>query len=320
MPVGEDHIFPHDGVERTYKMYKPDNLAPGAPMVFVLHGMSSNSTWSYLTGFNDLAEEHGFLAVYPQSYLKLITFGKAGGKQDDSGKDDFTDFLGDKAKNCKEGETFTAMGMEILCQNGLLTTQQLRWNNENADHLFDGQSDVSFLTALAKSLQDEFDLSREKTFVAGFSNGGYMSYTLMCQASDVFAAAGVVAGLIDVEVLKKCSLDRPKPVIHIHGAEDGMVPISGEIDKSTGIAMVSAEDIVQYFANLNESVTTTEMQVTDNTTLKTYIPEGNGAEVHYYRIENHDHFWPGSDPGEKGYNDESGINASELIWSFFSRL
>ena len=142
----------------------------------------------------------------------------------------------------------------------------------------------------------------------------------MCQASDVFAAAGVVAGLIDVEVLKKCSLDRPKPVFHIHGAEDGMVPISGETDKSTGIAMVSAQDIVQYFANLNESVTTTETQVTDNTTLKTYIPEGNGAEVHYYRIENHDHFWPGSDPGEKGYNDESGINASELIWSFFSRL
>ena len=158
MPVGEDHIFPHDGVERTYKMYKPDNgtwcadgLCPAC--------MTSNSTWSYLTGFNDLAEEHGFLAVYPQSYpvdhVRWVV------SKTTLARMTLPTFC-DKAKNCKEGETFTAMGMEILCQNGLLTTQQLRWNNENADHLFDGQSDVSFLTALAKSLQDEFDLSREK--------------------------------------------------------------------------------------------------------------------------------------------------------------
>ena len=38
------------------------------------------------------------------------------------------------------------------------------------------------------------------------------------------------------------------------------------------------------------------------------------------RIEDYDRFWPGGDPGEKAYNDESGLNASELIWSFFSRL
>jgi len=38
------------------------------------------------------------------------------------------------------------------------------------------------------------------------------------------------------------------------------------------------------------------------------------------RIEDCDRFWPGGDPGEKAYNDESGLNASELIWSFFSRL
>ena len=157
MPVGEDHVFPHDGVERTYKMYKPKNLAPGAPMVFVLHGMTSNSTWSYLAGFNELAEEHGFLAVYPQSHRKLITFGKAGDKgkkkgdtgksgagKGDTGKDDYTDWLGEKAKTCKEGESFMANGMEILCIDGMLTTRQLRWNNENADDLFDGQSDVAF--------------------------------------------------------------------------------------------------------------------------------------------------------------------------------
>ena len=72
MSVGEDHTFVHDGMERTYKMYRPENLAANAPMVFVLHGMTSSSTWSYMAGFNELAQEHVFLAVYPQSHLKLI--------------------------------------------------------------------------------------------------------------------------------------------------------------------------------------------------------------------------------------------------------
>ena len=52
MTVGMDHAFVHDGMERTYKMYRPQTLADNAPMVFVLHGMSSDSTWSYMAGFN----------------------------------------------------------------------------------------------------------------------------------------------------------------------------------------------------------------------------------------------------------------------------
>lgn len=318
MSVGEDHTFVHDGMERTYKMYRPENLAANAPMVFVLHGMTSSSTWSYMAGFNELAQEQGFLAVYPQSHLKLIELdgsdGKSGGKKADMS------WLGDKAGSCREGESFTANGLEIVCKDGALTTSMARWNNENADHLFDGQSDVEFLSALARSMQQEFQLDRQKTFVAGFSNGGYMSYTLMCQAGDVFKAAGVVAGLIDVDVFYKCTPDGPKPIIHIHGADDGMVPITGNVDKGTGATLPGAQEIVEYFANLNDSVTPERLQVTDNANLTIYRPEAGGAEVHYYRIENHDHVWPGGDTGAKKIKDESGLDASKLIWDFFARL
>ena len=177
---------------------------------------------------------------------------------------------------------------------------------------------VAFLSALAKSLQEEHRLNPSKTFVAGFSNGGYMSYTLMCQAADVFNAAGIVAGLIDVEVLRNCAPDGPKPIIHIHGAEDGMVPIDGDVDKNTGAAVPGAREIVEHFANLNDSVSKETIEVNANATLTVYRPASGNAEVHYYRIENHDHVWPGGDPGAKTIKDESGLDASELIWAFFS--
>jgi poly(3-hydroxybutyrate) depolymerase len=124
MPVGKDYAFDHDGMERSYKMYRPEKLAHNAPLVFVLHGMTSNSAWSYLAGFNELAEEHGFLAVYPQSHLKLIQFDGGDGK---SGKKADMSWLGEKANSCKEGESFMANGLEIVCKDGVLTPICEKW-------------------------------------------------------------------------------------------------------------------------------------------------------------------------------------------------
>lgn len=279
--VGEDHVFTNGDVDRTYKMYRPKNLADNAPLVFVLHGMGSSSTWSYRVGFNDLAEEHGFFVVQPQALV---------------------------------------MGLDMVCKNGLLTGGIVRWNDDNEDSKYRGQSDVEYLSALAGFLQEKYNLDPEKTFVTGFSNGGFMSYTLMCQAGEVFKAAAPVAGLANAQVFRECAPGGPKPILHIHGAEDGLVPIAGNRGGGGKSTSPGAQDLVAYFADLNDSVTTEKFKVTDNTTLTLYNPKRGGAEVRYYRIENHDHIWPGGDLGKKGYKDHSGIKATEVIWDFFSRL
>ena len=56
----------------------------------------------------------------------------------------------------------------------------------------------------------------------------------------------------------------------------------------------------------NHSVSTESVQVTDNANLTRYRPESGGAEVHYYRVEKHDHVWPGGDTDAKKTKDESG--------------
>lgn len=60
----------HDGLDRTYRIYIPTsvNATTRVPLVFVLHGGGGNSrqTMNY-TDFNALADQHGFIVVYPDA-------------------------------------------------------------------------------------------------------------------------------------------------------------------------------------------------------------------------------------------------------------
>ncbi|MBL0340703.1 MAG: T9SS type A sorting domain-containing protein [Bacteroidetes bacterium] len=57
-----------DGLTRNYIVYLPSTYTPGSsfPLVFVLHGFTqSSSTIMDVSGFNDVAEDNDFIAVYP---------------------------------------------------------------------------------------------------------------------------------------------------------------------------------------------------------------------------------------------------------------
>ena len=72
-PMGEatSHVGAVGGRERTFIEYVPRALKPGAPLVFVLHpsggdaaGMRRLSNYE----FDELADKHGFLVVYPDGF------------------------------------------------------------------------------------------------------------------------------------------------------------------------------------------------------------------------------------------------------------
>ena len=69
-----DFFFDHNGVNRLYTLYKPDNLKEKAPLVFVLHGYTSNSTniMNY-SKMNDIADQNGFMVCYPQGTTNIFT-------------------------------------------------------------------------------------------------------------------------------------------------------------------------------------------------------------------------------------------------------
>ena len=69
-----DFFFNHNGLNRMYTLYKPDNLKEKAPLVFILHGYTSNSTniMNY-SAMNSIADQHGFMVCYPQGTRNLYT-------------------------------------------------------------------------------------------------------------------------------------------------------------------------------------------------------------------------------------------------------
>ncbi|MEO2085327.1 MAG: PHB depolymerase family esterase, partial [Marinoscillum sp.] len=66
----ECEIYYHGGESRGYILYKPVNLSENAPLVFVLHGYTSNApTIRNITKMNRIADQHGFVVCYPQGTI-----------------------------------------------------------------------------------------------------------------------------------------------------------------------------------------------------------------------------------------------------------
>lgn len=59
--------YTHDGLERSYILYLPDELPDQVPLVVVLHGYYSNAEQIMgYSEFNQLADQNGFAVCYPQ--------------------------------------------------------------------------------------------------------------------------------------------------------------------------------------------------------------------------------------------------------------
>ncbi len=52
---------------REYILYVPDGVSESPPLVICMHGLGSNAEQqSTISGFNDIADQEGFIAIYPQ--------------------------------------------------------------------------------------------------------------------------------------------------------------------------------------------------------------------------------------------------------------
>lgn len=68
--TARQQTFLHQGVERSFLYYAPKDLPPNAPLVLVFHGFTSNAqTIMDYSGYNQLADQHGFAVAYPQGSI-----------------------------------------------------------------------------------------------------------------------------------------------------------------------------------------------------------------------------------------------------------
>ena len=218
----------------------------------------------------------------------------------------------------------------------VFATRGRNWNDGRRSQdgePFDSGDDVSFLADLVLSLAEQYNIDRERIFVAGISNGAMMSIRLVCERRDVFAGAGVVASPMQDDF--ECADPQATPMIFIHGDQDTLLPVDGgRVAKAFGRdrgAVLSMTATMAYWANVNQcardgNVATKETAVPDRvddgmrSTVTFY--QKCAAPLAYVKVEGGGHSWPGSRERGRLRQRISGaktrdFNGTAAITSFF---
>ena len=199
--INEERKITVDGKTRKYWLYVPASVAgkTDVPVVFSLHGRGNNDKPED-TGkpiFTSLANEKGFIVVYPQGR-------NAGDAQD------IKDYPGDDWKKGFGGNT----GWEAT-------------GKENAD--------TKFIKALVEKIQSDYktknasnnniSVNPKRFYLCGFSMGGMMTYACAKVLNGTFAAYGSCGGFPLNEFHMNLATESPIPFIHLHGTMDNMLGI-----------------------------------------------------------------------------------------------
>lgn len=154
--------------------------------------------------------------------------------------------------------------------------------------------DVAFARALVGAVSASYCVDATRVYSTGFSNGGYMSHRLACEASDVFAAVAPASGLIGID---NCAPPRPVPVMQSQGTLDLLVPYKN--------AKASNDYWVAYNKCTMATVTYRKGPVT--CTVNTGCT--NNATVEWCEVRGMNHEWPTG----------TYLNDTDAFWDFFTQ-
>ncbi len=174
-----------------------------------------------------------------------------------------------------------------------------------------GNDDTAFLSELAKYLQEEYSLDKNRTFAAGFSNGAFMAHRLAMEAGDIFSACVSVAGLMPLKIWETRNERNNVSFFQITGEKDDAIPkISDGSAKHAKDPAI--EDVMAYWAASN-GLGLCESEETGNGSVLTKCRgEQTPNQVWDLMIKNGRHSWPST--------DLNGIDANSLILEFFKAV
>jgi polyhydroxybutyrate depolymerase len=101
-----------------------------------------------------------------------------------------------------------------------------QWN-DGREFRHSGVDDVGFLTELVRQLASSGVADPRHFYVAGVSNGGMMTFRLLCEAADLFAGAATIVASMPEVVGVGCQPNTPVPVIMFNGTADPLLPYEG---------------------------------------------------------------------------------------------
>jgi poly(hydroxyalkanoate) depolymerase family esterase len=144
------------GLSRDYYVYRPSHYrGRRVPLIVYLHGCTQTApeaAWG--TRWNELAEQQGFLAVYPEQRVDPTADGDA-----------------------------ASHGNGIQC-----------WNWYNPDDQKRGSGETATIAGITRRVISRYPIDRSRVYVMGPSAGADMSVNVGAAYPDLYAAIGVLAG------------------------------------------------------------------------------------------------------------------------------
>jgi polyhydroxybutyrate depolymerase len=188
-------------------------------------------------------------------------------------------------------------------------------NGLNWDLTSNSQS-IQFIDKLITTLKSAACIDTKRIYATGLSYGAFMTSSIMCYRSEVFAAAAPVAGIMNPA---DCRPTRKIPFVTFHGTADPILAFGGFANTPQAWA-------TRYGCGAKSTTTAVASDpVTKKPIYKdTWDCAAQGTAAEFYRIEGGGHSWPGSafstSIGAIVGPTVTSLNATDVMWDFFERF
>ncbi len=109
--------------------------------------------------------------------------------------------------------------------------------------------DIGFLRRLIGELSKQYNVDPKRVYVTGHSNGGFMSYRVANELSDIVTAIAPAAGVFVAHGRTPSGINAgPVGLLELHAVDDNVVPMRG----LSGYSM-SVEESVAYWTAINKT-------------------------------------------------------------------
>jgi polyhydroxybutyrate depolymerase len=190
--------------------------------------------------------------------------------------------------------------------------------------------DVAFIRKLLDTVKSAIEYDESKVFVTGHSNGGGMTFRLGAELSEKFAAMAMVAGRLGIDNPRPA---KALPTLYIVGTADPLMPLEGGEVKSPWSGAWSNRPVGEQLSIWAQAIRCEgePRLVSETELIKTmvYPPQSrlsasasyNAPALTVIYLKGHGHQWPGAKqtlPTNIMGPIVNNINASDVIWNFFS--
>ncbi len=90
--------------------------------------------------------------------------------------------------------------------------------------------DVGYLSGLIAEAEQTYNIDPKRVYLIGHSNGGFMSFRMACEASELITAIVSLAGSTFDDAADCAPATIPVSVLAVHGTQDATIPYDGRPD------------------------------------------------------------------------------------------